>query len=186
MALSLLSDLPVEVNRILCPGKLAGGDGRLPRAADLAEAFFDIVFRRLVIGMPKVVSPASLTAATMAATLLAFEDTLFRRVTLWLVIREPEDTECEWFREWDLGREPEYVDIDRRCWLRGLEECWISWKFVCDQQRSKNISQSGTEVRPTLEEAMFMGYFDEDGPQSSKLWEATIWGPRKWSTAMWV
>ena len=95
MALSLLSDLPVEVNRILCPGKLAGGDGRLPSAADLAEAFFDIVFRRLVIGMPKVVSPASLTAATMAATLLAFEDTLFRRVTLWLVIREPEDTECE-------------------------------------------------------------------------------------------
>jgi hypothetical protein len=96
MALSLLSTLLVEVNRILCPGKLAGGEGRLPRAADLAEAFFDIVFRRLeIIGIPNVVSPASLTAATMAATFPAFEDTLFRRVTLWLVIRDPEDTECE-------------------------------------------------------------------------------------------
>jgi hypothetical protein len=37
----------------------------------------------LEIGIPKVVSLASLTAATIAATLLAvFEDTLFRRVTL--------------------------------------------------------------------------------------------------------
>jgi hypothetical protein len=93
IALSLRSDFPVEVNRILWPGKLAGGEGRLPRAADLAEALFDIVLRRLEIGMPKALSPASLTAATMAATLLAFEDTLFRRVTLLLEMREPEDTE---------------------------------------------------------------------------------------------
>jgi hypothetical protein len=93
------------------------------------------------MGIPKVVSPASLTAATMAATLLAaFEDTLFRRVTLWLVIREPEDTEWEWFREWDLGREPEFVDMERRCWLKGLEECWISWENIMISRRSKNIS----------------------------------------------
>jgi hypothetical protein len=59
---------------------------------DLAP--FDIVFLRVEIGIPKEVSPASLTAVTMAATLpVAFEDTLFRRVTLWLGLREPEDTE---------------------------------------------------------------------------------------------
>jgi hypothetical protein len=55
--------------------------------------FFDIVFRRAEIGIAKEVSPASLTAATIAATLLAaFEDTLFRRDTLWLVMSDPEDT----------------------------------------------------------------------------------------------
>ncbi len=97
------------------PGKLAGGEGRLPKA-DLADVFFDMVFRRLVIGIPEEVSPASLTAATMAATLLAvFEVTLFRRDTRWFVIRDPEDTEWEWFREWDFGREPECVDMERRC-----------------------------------------------------------------------
>ena len=131
IALSLRSDLPLEVNRILWLGKLAGGEGRLPRAEALADAFFDIVLRRWEIGIPKLLSPDSLTAATMAATLLAlFDDTLLRRLTLWLVIRDPEDTEWEWFREWDLGREPEFVDMERRCWLRGLEECWISWKLI--------------------------------------------------------
>jgi hypothetical protein len=96
IALSPLSNFPVDVILILWLGKLAGGEGRLPSAPDLADAFFDIVFRRLVIGIPTDVSPASLTAATIAATLLAvFEDTLFRRVTLWLGIRDPDETECE-------------------------------------------------------------------------------------------
>jgi hypothetical protein len=99
MALSPRSDFPLDI-RILWLGRLAGGEGRLPRAVALAEAFFDMVFRRAVIGIPVVVSPASLTAATIAATLLAaLEDTLFRRVTRWLGIRDPDDTEWEWFRE---------------------------------------------------------------------------------------
>ena len=99
IALSL-SNFPVDVILILWPGKLAGGEGRLPSAPDLADEFFDIVLRRLVIGIPTDVSPASLTAATIAATLLAvFEDTLLRRVTLWAGIRDPDETECEWFRE---------------------------------------------------------------------------------------
>ncbi len=125
IALSLRSSFPVDVNLILWPpGKLAGGEGRPPSAADLADELFDIVFRRWEIGIPKDPSPASLTAATIAATLLAvFEDTLFRRVTRWFGMREPEDTEWEWFRECDLGREPECVDIERRFWLMGLEEC---------------------------------------------------------------
>lgn len=99
IALSFRSDLPFEVIRILCDGRLAGGEGKLPRAADLAEALFDIVLRLADIGIPEV-SPASLAAATIAATLLAaFDDTLFLRDTRWLVIRDPEDTECELFRE---------------------------------------------------------------------------------------
>jgi hypothetical protein len=107
-------------------GKLTGGEGKLPTAD---RALFDIVFLRLAIGIPNELSPDSLTAATIAATLLAaFEETLLRRVTLLFVIRDPEDTEWEWFREWDCrGREPEFVDMDKRCWLRGLEECWISY-----------------------------------------------------------
>lgn len=88
--------MPVDVNLILWLGKLAGGEGRPPGAPDLADAVFDIVSRRLDIGIPSEVSPASLTAAAIAATLLAvFEDTLFRRVTLWLGIRDPTDTEWE-------------------------------------------------------------------------------------------
>jgi hypothetical protein len=127
IALSLRSNFPLDVNRILWPGRLAGGEGRLPRAVDLADALFDIVFRRWEIGIPNVPSLASLTAATIAATLLAvFEVTLFRRVTLWFEMREPEETEWEWFRECDLGREPEFADMERRCWLMGLEECCIS------------------------------------------------------------
>jgi hypothetical protein len=88
----------------------------------------DMVFLRLAIGIPIEISPDSLAAATMAATLPAvLEDTLFRRLTRWFAIRDPEETEVEWFREWDCrGREPEFVDMDRRCWLTGLEECWIS------------------------------------------------------------
>ncbi len=116
IALSPRSDLPLVVNRILWLGKLAGGEGRLPRAAVLADVLLDIVFRRAEIGIPIEVSPASLTAATIAATLLAvFEETLLRRVTLWLGIREPDETEWEWFRPWDLGREPTFVDMERRC-----------------------------------------------------------------------
>jgi hypothetical protein len=83
------------VKRDLLLGKLAGGEGRLPRRIDLADALFDIDLRWPDIGIPGVLSPASLTAATIAATLLAFEDTLFRRVTLWLGMREPDETEWE-------------------------------------------------------------------------------------------
>jgi len=51
-------------------------------------------FLRLVIGIPNELSPDSLAAATIAATLLAaFVDTLFRRETLEFGIRDPEDTE---------------------------------------------------------------------------------------------
>jgi hypothetical protein len=79
IALSPRSDLPLDVNLIRWLGKLAGGEGKLP-TADLA---FDIVFLRLEIGIPNEFSPDSLTAATMAATLLAaFDETLLRRVTL--------------------------------------------------------------------------------------------------------
>jgi hypothetical protein len=79
-------------------GRLAGGEGRLPRAADadLADAPLDIVFRLAEMGIPRDVSPASLAAATMAATFVAaLEDTLFRRDTRWLEMSEPEVTECE-------------------------------------------------------------------------------------------
>jgi len=65
---------------ILWPGRLAGGEGRLPTPDLLA---FDIVFLLAEMGIPSDASPVSLTAATMAATLLTvFEVTLFLRVTL--------------------------------------------------------------------------------------------------------
>jgi len=52
-------------------------------------------FLRLVIGIPKL-SPDSLAAATIAATLLAaFADTLFRRETLEFGMRDPDETEWE-------------------------------------------------------------------------------------------
>jgi hypothetical protein len=58
-----------------------------------------MVFLRAEIGIPTDTSPASRTAATIAATLLTvFEVTLFRRVTLWLGMRDPDETEWEWFR----------------------------------------------------------------------------------------
>lgn len=97
MALSPRSDFPLEAIRILWLGRLAGGDGGLPRAADLADALLDIVFRRLAMGTPKEASPpASLTAATIAATLLMlFDETLFRRVTRWFGMSEPDETELE-------------------------------------------------------------------------------------------
>jgi hypothetical protein len=105
---------------ILWPGRLAGGEGRLP-TPDLPG--FDIVFLRAEMGTPRDASPASLTAATIAATLLTvFDVTLFLRVTLWFGMRDPDDTEWEWFRAWDCrGREPKCADVDRRCWLRGRE-----------------------------------------------------------------
>lgn len=91
MALSPRSDFPLEINLIRWLGRLAGGDGRLP-TADLAP--FDIVFLRLEIGSPEEISLDSRTAATIAATLFAvLEVTLFRRLTLWFVMRDPEDTE---------------------------------------------------------------------------------------------
>jgi hypothetical protein len=87
----LRSDLPPTLRPVLWPGRLAGGEGRLP-TADLPP--FDAVFLRAEIGIPSAVSPASLTAATIAATLLTvFEVTLFRRVTLWFGMRDPDDTE---------------------------------------------------------------------------------------------
>lgn len=63
--------------------------------AALADADFDIVLRREDIGIPTEVSPASLTAATMAATLPALDVTLFLRETLCGGMREPDETECE-------------------------------------------------------------------------------------------
>jgi hypothetical protein len=120
MALSFWSGFTPGAMLMRWPGRLAGGDGS-PAIPDLPV--FEVVFLRAEMGMPIDVSPASLTAATIAATLLTvFDVTLFRRVTLWLGTRDPDDTECEWFRAWDCrGREPEWADVDRRCWLRGRE-----------------------------------------------------------------
>ena len=47
------------------------------------------------MGIPVGESPASLTAAIMAATLLTLEVTLFLRETRCGGMREPEETECE-------------------------------------------------------------------------------------------
>ena len=84
-----------------------------------------MVFRRCDMGIPDELSPASRTAATIAATLLAFDELLFRRVTRWLGFSDPEP-EWEWMRECDFGSDPEFVDMDNRCWPIGLEACWIS------------------------------------------------------------
>jgi hypothetical protein len=62
--------------------------------AGFADALLDTLLRRLEIGMPNELSPAaSLTAVTMAATLLALEETLFRRVTRCGGMSEPDETE---------------------------------------------------------------------------------------------
>jgi len=56
----------------------------------------DMDFLRFVIGIPSV-SPDSRCAATIAAKVVvpAFEVMLFLRVTLWLEISDPDETEVE-------------------------------------------------------------------------------------------
>ena len=105
MAFSSRSDF----NRNFRFDKLGGGEGRLAGTPDL----LDDVFRRDAIGIGTDAFPDSATAATIAATLLAVEVTLFRRVTLLGGTREPDETECEWPREFGgRGSEP---DMDERC-----------------------------------------------------------------------
>lgn len=98
-----------------------GGDGRLSRLFDLAEALLDMLDRRPTIGIPCGNSAISRTAATITAL---FVDTLFRRVTRWFDIRDPVELECGCTRLFDLGKEA--VVIESRRWPRGLEGCWIS------------------------------------------------------------
>jgi hypothetical protein len=85
MALSPRSSFSLIL--ILLLGKLAGGEG------SPGLEVLDIVFLRPEIGIPAEIPPASLTAATMAATLLTVEVTLFRRETRLLAIRDPDETE---------------------------------------------------------------------------------------------
>lgn len=83
MALSCMLTTPSSVTN-LRPGRLAGGDGRLPAMADRAEPCLDIVFRReppTAMGKGMARSPASPSAAATAATLVAELVMLFRRVT---------------------------------------------------------------------------------------------------------
>jgi hypothetical protein len=121
----------------LWAGRLAGGEGRLPRSPDRALPYFDIVLRRepTAMGRGIAMSPASVRAAATAATLADGLVMLFRRVTRWLALRELDSTECELFRECDWREElklPEdglTTDKDGR-WASGREDCCIScgWK----------------------------------------------------------
>lgn len=124
----------------LCVGRLAGGDGRLPRTADRERPFLDIVLRRALMEMGSgiALSPDSCwRAAVRAATLAPVFVMLFRRVTRWLLLKDPESKEWELVRECGcraivragVGLE----DTEGRC-ERGREVCCISWKNSRDHQ----------------------------------------------------
>jgi len=94
-------------NLWLWVGRLAGGEGRLPRRPDRALPYLDMVLRRdpTVIGSGIAMSPASVRAAATAATLAEGLVMLFRRVTRWFALRELDSTECELLRECDCREE---------------------------------------------------------------------------------
>lgn len=123
--------VPSDVTN-LCVGRLAGGEGRLPTTADRERPFLDIVLRRALMEMGSgiALSPDSCwRAAARAATLAPVFVMLFRRVTRWVPLRDPES------REWELVRECGCRAIDRagmgledtegRC-ESGREVCCIS------------------------------------------------------------
>lgn len=101
--------------------------------AERPEPCLDIVFRRdpRAMGRGIALSPASLSAAATAATLVTVLFMLLRRVTRWLALSELDSTEWELVREWDCRvafRPPdiELVDTEGR-WVSGREVCCISW-----------------------------------------------------------
>lgn len=115
-------------------GRLAGGEGRLPESVDLGIPFLDVVLRRalIVTGRGMALSPASLrpAATATAATLAPVMVMLLRRVTRWVGLSDPEETEWELFRECDsrLTNVPpviELEDIDGR-WDNGRGAACVS------------------------------------------------------------
>jgi hypothetical protein len=94
IALSSFSDFRFNINDNLWLGRLLGG---VASPAYFPPFPLDIVFLRddIEIGIAREESPTSLATAATAAAFAVLAETLFRRVTRWVGLREPADIECE-------------------------------------------------------------------------------------------